>query len=248
MKYLWLVGMLSLIACQDDEKRVQEEIEQLNLFANDGFGVYRHDFSHVVPMYFDVFDLQSLAETRIRIGDLELKQDKVVSAVIGLSDDSRAEFRLGLTDSGVLIASADSFDYSGTSLGSSERRYGGANRTYDENSLYGMKISIVRSSVGRLVFSFFPLVNKSVAKVGLRFFNAAMPHAKGVQTTTEFPPPAGGLVLIGSAACAKVQIKTPKDSSYTRLFPNHFERSEGNIQLSEKADEVISLEYMNCLE
>ena len=206
-----------------------------------------------IPVYDDLWDPTAQGETVIKIRGIQLGDEEMAMAGLGLGDNSRAEFRIFRRGS-ELVAVVDLYSAAGVHLDSGERSYGVGRHTnwnhYADTDDYGMSIHIQHRKNGKHIYRLSPAINGLVAKKTANADSAKPVAPDGIHTLMDLPPPEMGLIVFQetskSSRCASVRIKAAPTSSWKSKLPRLFETEDGSTIGADDNTNLVNL-FVDCL-
>lgn len=206
-----------------------------------------------IPIYNDVWNPAARGETSIKVRGIQLGEEEMATAGLGLSDGSRTEFRIFRTRDGELTAAVDIYGATGAHLDSGEHSYGVGSHTnwnhYSDTDNYGMNIRIHHRNSGQHIYHLNPAINGQVAKKTAHADSAARTSSDSIYTSTELPPPERGLIVLQDSGkndrCVSVRVKEATSSWHQKL-PLLFETEDGSA-ISEEDNSRLADAFLRCL-
>lgn len=243
MKRTGLVAvLLGICACAEGKEGGDPSAEGSQLTLADS-----------IPIYNDVWNPNARGETLIKVRGIQLGEEEMATAGLGLGDSSRAEFRIFRTSEAELTAAVDIYDATGLHLDSGEHSYGVGGHTnwehYSDKDNYGMNIRIHHRHSGQHIYHLSPAINGQVAKKTAHADSVTRTSTDSVYTLTELPPPERGLILLQDSdkndRCISVRVKEAS-SGWQQKLPRLFETEDSSI-ISEENNSRLASVFLRCL-
>ena len=207
-----------------------------------------------IPVYDDVWNPSARGETLLKMRGIQLGEEEMVTAVLGLNDSSRTEFRIFRTSGGELAAVVDIYSARGVHLDSGEHVYGVGSHTnwdhYADKDNYGMNIRIQHRNSGHHIYHISPVINGLVAKKTANADSDTRAPTDSIYTSTELPPPERGLIVLQDGGandrCVSVRVKVASSGGWQQKLPRLFEAEDG-LAISTQDNNNLANAYLHCL-